>query len=70
MTTIFFGDSTVPMPFKSSANANCLEEDALLPSFDFLLSHSRRGVMPSADITIAVESLFVVPYSDFMDRAP
>ena len=39
VTTIFFGDYTVPMPFKSSANATYLEADALLPSF--LLSHAR-----------------------------
>ena len=58
------------MPFKSSANATCLEADALLPSFDFLFSHARRGVMPSAYIAIAVGSPCVVPSSDFMDRPP
>ena len=63
-------DSTVPVPFKSSANATYLEADALLPSFDFLISHARRGVMPSAYIAIAMASPCIVPSSDFMDRPP
>ena len=66
----FFGDSTVPMPFKSSANATCLEEDVLLPSFDFLFSHASRAVMPSAYIAIVVGSPCVAPSSDFMNCPP
>ena len=31
----FFNDSTVPMSFKPSANATCLESDTLLPPFVF-----------------------------------
>ena len=59
VTTIFFFffmDSTVPVPFKSSVNATYLEADALLPSFYFLISHARRGLMPSAYIAIAMMS--------------
>ena len=55
------------MPFKTSANATCLEANALLPSFDFLLSHARRSLMPSAYIAIAVGSPCVVSSSDFVD---
>ena len=57
----FFGDSTVPMTFKSSANAMCLESDILLPFLDILLNHSRKGVFLSAYIAIAVRSPCVVP---------
>ena len=62
----FFGDSTVPMPLKSSASANCLEADSLLPYF--LLSHARGGVILRAYIAIAVGSPCVVSSFDFMDR--
>ena len=39
-----FSDSTISMPFKSSASLTCVETDVILPPFDFL--HARRGVLP------------------------
>ena len=63
-----FSDSSVHMPFKSSANATCWEADALLPSLDFLPGLAKRGIMPRAYIANVVGSPCVVPSSDFMDR--
>ena len=49
------------MPFKSSPNATCLEADALLPSFDFLLSHAKGDVMPSFDFLLSHAKGDVMP---------
>ena len=57
--TNFLSDSTIPMSFKSAANATCLEASLLSISFDFLLSYE-RGVISSTYIAIAVESPCVV----------
>lgn len=57
--TNFLTDSTIPMSFKSAANATCLEASLLPISFDFLLSYE-RGVISSTYIAIAVESPCVV----------
>ena len=44
------------MLFKPSTNATCLEADVLL-TFNFLLSHVRRGVTPSVYNAIVVRKM-------------
>ena len=47
------------MLFKAPTNATCLEADVLL-TFNFLLSHVRRGVTPSVYNAIVARSPYVL----------